>query len=138
MSIVRFSVISSLLPHQFSQTQGSSLIPIKKNDPVSANSQEKGQEGTQVIERTEVRLPKLQKVIMHNDDYTTMEFVIAVLKRFFHKSEAEAQSLMMKVHQDGKATCGIFTKEVAESKIIQVTRYAKENGHPLRLSMEEE
>lgn len=138
MSIVRLSVIASPRNQQSSQAQGNSVVPSKHNFPVPTNSQEKGQENTQVIERTQVRLPKMQKVLMHNDDYTTMEFVIAVLKRFFHKSEDEAHSLMMKVHNEGKAICGIFTKEVAESKIIQVTRYAKENGHPLKLSMEEE
>ena len=99
---------------------------------------EKGQDQTQVVERIDVRRPKLFQVIIHNDDYTTMEFVVSVLKRFFHKDEEQAQALMWKVHQEGQAVCGTYTKEIAESKVIQVTRFAKESGHPLKLSMEEE
>jgi len=76
------------------------------------------------------------KVFMHNDDYTTMEFVIHVLKKFFAKSEAEAYEIMMKVHLEGLAVCGVFTYEVAESKTEKVNKYSRDHGHPLTTSFE--
>ncbi len=82
--------------------------------------------------------PNLYSVILHNDDYTTMDFVIEVLRRFFNKNQVEAEQLMLKVHQQGWATCGVFTMEIAETKVHQVTQYAKEHGHPLKCSYEEE
>ena len=78
------------------------------------------------------------KVLFHNDDYTTMEFVIDVLMKFFHKSETEATHIMLSVHHKGHGVAGVFTKDVAETKVAQVTDYAKEQGMPLRLSVEPE
>src|SRR4051812_25494299 len=78
------------------------------------------------------------KVIFHNDDYTTMEFVIEVLMKFFHKSETEATHIMLSVHHKGHGVAGLYTKDVAETKVAQVTDYAQENGMPLRLSVEPE
>jgi len=75
---------------------------------------------------------------MHNDDYTTMEFVILVLKKFFLKSDGQANEIMLSVHQKGSGICGTYTFEVAETKIIHVNRFSKENGHPLKVTLEEE
>ncbi len=82
--------------------------------------------------------PKRYKVLMHNDDYTTMEFVIEVLMSIFRKSEAEAVQLMHKIHTEGKAICGVYTLEIAETKVAQTMELARNNGFPLRCTMEEE
>jgi len=85
----------------------------------------------------EVREPRRFKVLLHNDDYTTMEFVVKVLREVFHKSEAEATRIMLAVHQSGKGVCGVYTAEVAETKVTMVHNLAKQAGYPLRSSMEE-
>lgn len=80
------------------------------------------------------RPPKYQ-VIMLNDDYTTMDFVVEVLMQFFSMSEAEAIATMYKVHEEGQAVCGVFSKDVAETKATQVMEYAQFNDYPLRCSV---
>jgi ATP-dependent Clp protease adaptor protein ClpS len=82
--------------------------------------------------------PNLYKVILHNDDYTTMDFVVLILKKFFHKNHAEATHLMLYVHHHGRAIVGVYTFDVAETKVKQVTNYAREQGHPLLCTMEPE
>ena len=82
--------------------------------------------------------PRRYKVLFHNDDYTTMEFVIEVLKRFFHKSDTEAVHIMLTVHKSGAAVAGVYTRDVAETKSTQVMDYARENGMPLLLTTEPE
>jgi ATP-dependent Clp protease adaptor protein ClpS len=82
--------------------------------------------------------PRRYKVIFHNDDYTTMEFVVEVLKRFFHKTDTEAMHIMLTVHKSGAAVAGVFTRDVAETKKAQVMDYARENGMPLLLTTEPE
>ena len=91
---------------------------------------------TATIEKEEVEEPKMYQVLMLNDDYTTMEFVIYVLKRFFNKEQHEAEGLMLKIHHDGMAVCGIYTCEVAESKALKVNRFSRGKGHPLKCSTE--
>ena len=83
-------------------------------------------------------LPPMYKVLLHNDDYTTMEFVVLVLQKFFHKSHDEAEQIMLKVHHEGVGLCGVYTYEVAETKVVQVLRFAKDQGHPLKCTMEPE
>lgn len=78
------------------------------------------------------------KVLFHNDDYTTMEFVVLVLMKFFHKTETEATHIMLSVHHKGHGVAGVYTKDVAETKVAQVQDYAKEHGMPLRLTVEPE
>jgi ATP-dependent Clp protease adaptor protein ClpS len=78
------------------------------------------------------------KVVFHNDDYTTMEFVVLVLMKFFHKTETEATHIMLSVHHRGHGVAGTYTKDVAETKVAQVQDYAKEHGMPLRLTVEPE
>lgn len=82
--------------------------------------------------------PKRYKVLMHNDDYTSMEFVVEVLTTIFRKSEAQAVQLMHKIHTEGYAVCGVYTMEIAETKVAQTIELARENGFPLRCTMEEE
>lgn len=92
-----------------------------------------------VRERQEekTRTPKLYHVVLLNDDYTTMEFVVTVLEEVFQKSPAEAFRLMMEVHTKGRAACGTYTYEVAETKVDTVRDLAKREGFPLQASLEE-
>ena len=86
----------------------------------------------------EVTEPKLYRVLLHNDDYTPMDFVIFVLKKFFAKAEAEAHKNMLDVHNKGVGLAGVFSFEVAETKVSQVNQFAKSNEYPLKTSYEEE
>lgn len=87
-------------------------------------------------ERT--RKPKKYKVLMHNDDYTTQDFVIDALMTHFHKNHAEATQIMLRIHHRGVGVCGVYSKDVAETKIREVTIEARAQGMPLVLSKEEE
>lgn len=90
-----------------------------------------------IVERqTETRKPSLYKVLLLNDDYTPMEFVIHTLERFFHKNRDEATHIMLHVHQRGVGICGVYTYEIAETKVNQVMDLARRHGHPLQCSME--
>ena len=86
----------------------------------------------------EVTEPRLFKVLLHNDDYTPMDFVIFVLKRFFSKGDDEATKIMLDVHHKGLGLAGIYTFEVAETKVNQVNQFSKNNQYPLKTSYEEE
>lgn len=88
--------------------------------------------------RQRTRKPRLYRVLLHNDDFTTMDFVVEVLMQIFHKSEAEAVHIMLTVHHKQVGVAGVFTRETAESKVDRVHRYARESQHPLRCSMEPE
>jgi ATP-dependent Clp protease adaptor protein ClpS len=94
--------------------------------------------GTGVVTRTrtETRKPALYKVLMMNDDYTPMEFVVHCLQRFFKMSIEDATRVMLHVHQRGVGVCGIFTYEVAETKVTQVMDFAKQHQHPLQCTLE--
>lgn len=93
---------------------------------------------TSVVVRTKpkTKKPAMYQVIMLNDDYTPMEFVILVLERFFNKSSEEATQIMMHVHQKGVGVCGVFTFEVAETKVQQVMDLARQHQHPLQCTLE--
>ena len=93
--------------------------------------------GVDLQDRQKIEPPKKYKVIFHNDDYTPMEFVVYVLQTFFGFDGDRAQQIMLAVHTHGKGVCGIFTREVAETKSAQVNNFAKENGHPLLSDIEE-
>jgi ATP-dependent Clp protease adaptor protein ClpS len=88
--------------------------------------------------RTKTQRPSLYKVLLLNDDYTPMEFVIHVLERFFAKSREDATRIMLHVHQNGVGICGVFTFEVAETKVTQVVEFARQHQHPLQCTMEKE
>lgn len=88
-------------------------------------------------ENTAVKPPSMYHVVLNNDDYTPMDFVIEILERFFSMDIERATQVMLKVHYEGKAICGTFTAEVAETKVAQVTMYSRENEHPLLCTMEQ-
>lgn len=82
--------------------------------------------------------PPLFKVLLLNDDFTPMDFVVIVLERFFSKSREQATQLMLKVHREGSAVCGVYPKDTAETKVELVVAFARENQHPLQCVMEEQ
>ena len=92
--------------------------------------------GIAVRTKPKTKKPAMYQVIMLNDDYTPMEFVILVLERFFSKSSEEATQIMMHVHQKGVGVCGVFTFEVAEMKVQQVMDLARQHQHPLQCTLE--
>ncbi len=91
----------------------------------------------QVLEaKPELKQPSMYQVVMLNDDFTPMEFVVEVLENFFNMERTIATSVMYEIHMAGKAVCGVFTKDVAETKVEQVTDYARRHEHPLLCSIE--
>ena len=88
--------------------------------------------------RPRTKKPSMYKVIMLNDDYTPMEFVVYVLQRFFSMSSDQATAIMLNVHQRGFGVCGVYSYEVAEAKATQVMDYARQNEHPLQLQIEKD
>ena len=80
--------------------------------------------------------PPMYRVILHNDDYTTMEFVVHILTMIFHKSEQESEQIMLDVHKKGKGVCGVYTREIAQTKVEQVRVLAKQNQYPLLATYE--
>ena len=99
-----------------------------------------GGQGAATVTETKPKLqrPSLYRVLILNDDYTPMEFVVHVLERFFRKSREEATHIMLHVHQKGVGICGVFTFDVAETKVMQVIDFARQNQHPLQCTMEKE
>jgi ATP-dependent Clp protease adaptor protein ClpS len=97
-----------------------------------------GRTGTAIITKTKpkTKRPNLYRVLLLNDDYTPMEFVVLVLQRFFNKSSEDATRIMLHVHQNGVGECGVFTYEVAETKVTQVMDFARKHQHPLQCVME--
>ena len=95
--------------------------------------------GTAVETRTKPKLkkPHMYKVLLHTDDYTTMEFVVYVLQSIFHHAEADAMQIMLHVHKNGIGVAGVYTREVAETRINQVETLARRHEYPLRCSMDE-
>ncbi len=103
------------------------------------NNQDDGT-GTGVVTSTKTRTkkPSMYKVLLLNDDYTPMEFVVLVLERFFHKNREEATEIMLHVHRRGVGICGVYTYDVAETKVVQVIDFARRQQHPLQCTMEKD
>jgi ATP-dependent Clp protease adaptor protein ClpS len=99
---------------------------------------ETGGSGTATISKpkSKTKTPSLYRVILINDDFTPMEFVIHVLQKFFQKEYTEATQIMLQVHNQGAGVCGMFTYEIAEMKVYMVNQYSRENRHPLKCTME--
>jgi ATP-dependent Clp protease adaptor protein ClpS len=113
--------------------------PRMGNDDENRRSDEGGPgQGTAVVTRTrpQTKRPSLYRVLLLNDDYTPMEFVVHVLERFFNKSREDATRIMLHVHHHGVGECGVFTYEVAETKVTQVMDFARKHQHPLQCVME--
>lgn len=91
---------------------------------------------TNVEQDTASQEPPLFQVCLHNDDFTPMEFVVAILEKFFFMDRASATSIMYEAHKTGRAVCGVFSKDIAEAKVVQVTEHAETNEYPLLCSME--
>jgi len=108
--------------------------------PDKNNDDGKGGDRTGIVTKTrpKTKRPSLYKVLLLNDDYTPMEFVVHVLQRYFSKSRDEAERIMIHVHQKGVGICGVYTFEVAETKVTQVMDFARANHHPLQCTMEKE
>ena len=98
----------------------------------------KSDTGSELLEKEDLEEPPLYRVILHNDDYTPMEFVVSVLIDIFSKSEQEATKIMLSVHEKGIGVCGVYAFEVAETKVAQVEHLAKRQGWPLKCTMEPE
>ena len=88
--------------------------------------------------RTKTKKPNMYKVLLLNDDFTPMEFVVHILERFFGKTKTDAMEIMMNVHQKGVGICGVYTYEIAETKVSQVIDFSRSNEHPLQCTMEKE
>lgn len=106
------------------------------NDPYEDSDDPSGDVATKT--RTKTQRPSLYKVLLLNDDYTPMEFVVLVLQRFFGKSAEDATRIMLHVHQKGVGVCGVYTYEIAETKVAQVIEFARQHQHPLQCTMEKE
>ncbi len=88
-------------------------------------------------QRTDLKEPPMFRVLLHNDDYTTMEFVVDILMNVFHKTHEEAIQIMLKVHQEGVGVCGIYTYDIAQTKVNAVLRLATEHEFPLKSTLEQ-
>mgnify|MGYP004522756233 CR=1 FL=1 len=108
----------------------------ESGDDDAGNGAGNGQVGLATRTRTRPKKPSPYKVLLLNDDYTPMEFVVMVLKRFFRMDLEQATRVMLHVHQKGVGVCGIFPYEVAETKVVQVMDFARENQHPLQCTLE--
>lgn len=103
------------------------------------NVDHRNQDGGLAIETAKPKLkkPRMFKVLLHNDDYTPMEFVVEILSNFFNLDEEKAVQIMLHVHTRGKGVCGVFTRDIAETKVDLVNKYSRAQQHPLLCAMEE-
>ncbi len=92
----------------------------------------------ETINEVSLKYPKKYKVLLLNDDYTVMDFVVDILMSIFHKNLQEAEAIMLEIHKKDRGLCGVYTHEIAETKVMQVHKKARERGFPLRAEMEEE
>jgi ATP-dependent Clp protease adaptor protein ClpS len=122
-------------PHHLS---GRALVMAGKDGKDRDNDDGEGKTGIVTKTRPKTKKPSLYKVLLLNDDYTPMEFVVLVLQRFFSKGQEEATRIMLHVHHKGVGICGVYTYEVAESKVTQVMDFSRQHGHPLQCTMEKE
>ncbi|MFH1469705.1 MAG: ATP-dependent Clp protease adaptor ClpS [Pseudomonadota bacterium] len=106
--------------------------------PKSPDQRTQREDGVDVKERTRTRPPRRYEVLLHNDDYTTMEFVVLVLVTVFRRDHTAAVRIMLSVHREGVGVAGVYTREVAEEKLQRAMTMARENGMPLQLSMQPE
>ena len=114
-----------------------SLFLIASNDPGQGSSEEGAGSVVAEKEALQTEPPKLYRVVMLNDDYTPMEFVVAIIQEYFNKDRETATQIMLKVHRDGKGMCGVYPKDIASTKVELVLTHARKAGHPLQCVMEE-
>jgi ATP-dependent Clp protease adaptor protein ClpS len=112
--------------------------PPGQEPPGKDGGNEDGRTGIATKTRPKTKKPSLYKVLLLNDDYTPMEFVVLVLEKYFAKGRDEATRIMLHVHHKGVGICGVYPYEVAETKVTQVMDFSRQNGHPLQCTMEKE
>ena len=117
---------------------GHKIVAAKEPARRDGGNDDEGRTGIVTKTRPKTKKPSLYKVLLLNDDYTPMEFVVLVLQRFFGKSQEEATRIMLHVHHKGVGICGVYTYEVAETKVTMVMDFARQHGHPLQCTMEKE
>lgn len=116
------------------------MLPLRlagEDDGFGSNDED-AKTGLVTKTRPKTRKPNLYKVLLLNDDYTPMEFVVLILEKFFNKHHEEASRIMLHVHQRGVGVCGVYTFEVAETKVTQVMDFSRQHDHPLQCTMEKE
>lgn len=116
-----------------------SLLEIQRDDYIYIMSGSNSSTTADVVRKSEkqkLQPPRKHQVILNNDDYTPMDFVVEVLARFFNKDNDQATEIMLKVHYEGRAVCGVYSAEIAETKVAQVNQYARDNEHPLLCNSE--
>lgn len=111
---------------------------MKRDDNKGGNGSDDFDHGVALKSKTKTKKPSMYKVLMLNDDYTPMEFVIHVLEQYFAKNHDEATKIMLHVHQKGVGVCGVYTYEVAETKVNQTMDLAQQNQHPLQCTIEKD
>lgn len=129
---------SSPLGHPVAGQEGSGDDPPDNQDNNSDGGNDERQTSVLLKTRPKTKKPSMYKVLLLNDDYTPMEFVVHILERFFNKNRQEATDIMLHVHRRGVGICGIYTYEVAETKVAQVMDFARANEQPLQCTMEKE
>ena len=129
----------------FAESRKANIITTEGSVIPRAEMSEKGKRGEEgpgtgvvVKAKPKTKKPSMYKVLMLNDDYTPMEFVVHILERFFNKNRQEATRIMLHVHQHGVGVCGVYTYEVAETKVAQVVETARRHQHPLQCTMEKD
>jgi len=124
------------------KTMNAAGLPIRmmagKNGPGRDRGGDDGRTGLATRTRPKTKKPSLYKVLLLNDDYTPMEFVVHVLEKYFSRGREEATRIMLQVHQKGAGICGVYSYEVAETKVTHVMDFSRQNGHPLQCTMEKE
>ena len=113
-------------------------IPLSIMSEDNDNDNDQADGSTKLATKPKTKIPSLYRVLMMNDDYTPMEFVIEVLEKFFQKNREEATQIMLHVHQRGVGICGVYTYDLAETKAMQVMNYARKYEHPLQVQLEKE
>ncbi len=131
-------VYNIFMPKFSAEMQFSDITASNGGDKQTPDQNNEPQNSLLLKTRTKTQKPGLYKVLLLNDDYTPMEFVIHILERFFNKNKHEATDIMLHVHRRGVGLCGVFTYEVAETKVNQVMDFARANEQPLQCTMEKE
>ena len=110
-----------------------------KEIELTLNQDDHNDDGNLAVERAKPKLkkPSMYQVIMYNDDYTPMEFVVEILESFFQMNREKSTQIMLAVHTQGKAVCGVFSRDIAETKVTQVNQYSSDNEHPLLCGMDQ-
>lgn len=133
----RFRAGMALIVRWFSRAAAQPAAVVTASKEPRRNGDAPGVGATVITRtRTQTKRPNMYRVLLLNDDYTPMEFVIAILQSFFNKNSEEATRIMLHVHHNGVGECGVFTYEIAETKVAQVMDHARKNQHPLQCIME--